>query len=119
MRLKYAYNFLGGSVPFCYRGIFSGLSNETVGTALYFHPAYHYYFPLLYRYARRLIGDNHAAFKLAAAVLRDQYSVDGLCASANLRSLLRVDLYNRCSFFNQSKIFDRPPIKLPLTGLFL
>jgi hypothetical protein len=90
-----------------------------MGTALYFHPGYHYYFPLLYRYARRLIFDDQAAFKFAAAVLRDQYSVDRLSASVNLRSLLRVDLYNRCSFFTQSKIFDRPPLKLPLTGLFL
>ncbi|MEP6677470.1 MAG: hypothetical protein ABJA78_20075 [Ferruginibacter sp.] len=119
MRLKHSHNFLGGSVPFCYRGIFSGLSNETVGTALYFHPLYHYYFPLLYRYARRLTAEDSTAFELAADVLKDQYAIDGVAVSANLRALLRVDLYNRCSFFNQSRVFDRPPLKLPITGLFL
>ncbi|MDN3654056.1 hypothetical protein QWZ08_00375 [Ferruginibacter paludis] len=35
MRLKPTYKFLGSGGPFCYRGIFSGLSNETVGAALY------------------------------------------------------------------------------------
>jgi hypothetical protein len=90
-----------------------------VGTALYFHPLYHYYFPLLFRYARRLTDGNRIAFELAAGVLRDQYAIDGLALSSNLRALLRVDLYNRCFFFNQSRVFDRPPLKLPITGLFL
>ena len=35
MRLKHTYNFLRSGCLFRYRGIFSGLSNETVGTALY------------------------------------------------------------------------------------
>ncbi|WP_301927819.1 hypothetical protein [Ferruginibacter sp.] len=35
MRLKPTYKFLRSGGPFCYRGIFSGLSNETVGAALY------------------------------------------------------------------------------------
>lgn len=42
MRLKHIYNFLRSGCLFRYRGIFSGLSNETVGTALYtfFHYSY-------------------------------------------------------------------------------
>ena len=35
MRLKLTYNFLGSGRLFRYRGIFSGLSNETMGTASY------------------------------------------------------------------------------------
>jgi hypothetical protein len=114
MRLKYLYNFLGGSAPFCYRGIFSGLSNETVGTALYFLPHYHYYFPLLYRYARSLVGDHGVAAAFAASAIRDQYRMDGLAASRDLRALLKLDIYNHCIYFNHSKLFDRSPLKLPL-----
>ena len=33
--MKQSYNFLGGSCLFFYRDIFSGLSNETTGTASY------------------------------------------------------------------------------------
>ncbi|HMJ48246.1 MAG TPA: hypothetical protein VK498_13015 [Ferruginibacter sp.] len=35
MRLKFSYNCLGSGCPFYYRDIFSGLSNEKVGTASY------------------------------------------------------------------------------------
>jgi hypothetical protein len=114
MRLKHSYNFLGGSVPFCYRGIFSGLSNETMGTALYFHPGYHYYFPLLYRYARSLTRDWRYAVRFALSVLKDQYEVDGLADSPGLRELLKLDVYNRCVYFNNSKALHRPHLKLPL-----
>jgi hypothetical protein len=114
MRLKHTYNFLGGGVPFCYRGIFSGLSNETVGTALYFHPGYHYYFPLLCRYARSLTRDWRFAIRFAVSALKEQYELDRLADAPGLRKLLKVDVYNRCVYFNQSKILDRSPLKLPL-----
>lgn len=115
MRLKLTYNFLGGSVPFYYRGIFSGLSNEKVGTALYSHPICLYYLPLLHRYARRLISNDAAAYKLATDVLKDQFAIDGLADSPYLRKLLKFDLHNRCICFVQFLVLDRPPIKVPLT----
>lgn len=37
MRFKPTYNFLGGGCLYCYRGIFSSLSNETVGAASYIY----------------------------------------------------------------------------------
>jgi hypothetical protein len=73
-----------------------------------------YYTPLLEHYARRLINDEREALILVNRVLENRYMVDGLVPSVNLREVLKFDLYLRCFYFNKSKIFDRPPVGIPL-----
>ena len=73
-----------------------------------------YFKPLLLRYARRLIHDATVAEQLVKQVLEDQYEIDGLAPSPRLRQILKTDLLNRCHYWKQAKIFDRPLIKVPL-----
>jgi hypothetical protein len=143
MRQKiHTYNFLRSGCSFCYRDIFSGLSNENLGTALYFciapsPPApftkftamkrlkHHsisaiaYYQPLLQRHAMRLINNKAAAEKITKEVLNDQYDLDKQEPSPQLQKVLLTEMRNRCFYYNQSKIFDRPLIKVPANLLFL
>ena len=136
MGLKLSYNFLRSGCSFCYWDIFSGLSNENLGTALYsrvasspFAPftkftimkllkhqpivAIAYYQPLLQRYSMRLIHNKAVAEKLTKDVLNDQYDLDKQEPSAHLRKVLLTDMRNRCFYYQQSIIFDRPLIKVP------
>ncbi len=71
----------------------------------------HYYLPLLKRYARCLTNDESASELLARKVLEDQYQIDGLAPSKKLRKVLKTDLLNRCIFWKQFIILDRPPVK--------
>ena len=71
------------------------------------------YYPLLQRYARRLIGNIAISEILAKQVLEDQYKLDGLAPAANLRLLLKTDLCQRCFYWRQSNIFDTLPVKVP------
>ena len=142
MRLKLSYNFLRSGCSFCYRDIFSGLSNENLGTALYsciapspsapftkfivmkrlqHHPtsAIAYYQPLLQGYAMRLIKNKIAAEKITREVLNSQYDLDKQKPSPHLQKVLLTDMRNRCFYYKQSKIFDRPLIKVPANLLFL
>lgn len=73
-----------------------------------------YYEPLLQRYARRIIKDAEVAASLVMEVLEDQYEIDKLAPSPRLRKILKTDLLNRCHYWKQSQIFDRPLIKVPL-----
>lgn len=73
-----------------------------------------YYYPLLQRFARRLIYNNAVAEILAKMVLDDQFKLDGLHPSGHLRQLLKSDLVNRCHYWRQSIVFDRGPEKLPV-----
>ena len=75
-----------------------------------------YYYPLLLRYATLLIEDHDEAEKIARKVLEDQYQVNGLAPSKFLRLVLKTDVLNRCLYFKQFQIFDRPPIKIPVGG---
>jgi hypothetical protein len=75
-----------------------------------------YYYPLLQRYARRLIHNIDVSELLAGLVLEDQYKLDGLAPAANLRLLLKTDLYQRCFYWRQSNIFDAPPVAVPPIG---
>lgn len=75
--------------------------------------AWLYYHPLLVRYARRIINDNEAAKILVKKVLADQYVLDGLQESAQLRDLLKTDTFHRCCCHTQMQVFDRSTIKLP------
>lgn len=73
-----------------------------------------YYEPLLQRYARRIINNTTLAAKLVRQVLEDQYEIDGLAPSKHLRQVLKTDVLNRCHFWKQAQIFDRPPVNVPL-----
>jgi hypothetical protein len=75
-----------------------------------------YYYPLLHRYARRLINNIAVSEILAKLVLEDQYKLDGLAPAADLRLLLKTDLYQRCFYWRQSNIFDAPPVAVPRYG---
>lgn len=78
-----------------------------------------YYYPLLLRYATIITGDRDEAEKIARKVLEDQYQVNGLAPSKLLRLVLKTDVLNRCFYFKQFQIFDRPPIKIPVGGYVL
>lgn len=73
-----------------------------------------YYKCLLQRYARRMIHDESVAEKLVKKALEDQYHIDELFPSENLRKILKFDVLNHCYYYKHSKIFDRPLIKTSL-----
>lgn len=98
-----------------YELILSGLSNETMTTAFLSNPSYCYYLPLLYRYVRLIIKQEEEAKQIAHSVLADQYDVDWLNPSKELRSILLADLRQRCFAFKHIAIFDRSPVKIPFT----
>ena len=74
-----------------------------------------HYIPLLERYARRLIKNEWEAIRLVNDVLKDQYQIDRLAPSDYFRQVLKFNVRMRCFYFNQSKIFDRPPIEFSLS----
>ncbi len=63
-----------------------------------------------------LIEDHDEAEKIARKVLEDHYHINGLAPSRFLRLVLKTDVLNRCLYFKQFQIFDRPPIKIPIGG---
>jgi hypothetical protein len=70
-----------------------------------------YYYPLLMRYATIVTGDHDEAEKIARTVLEDQYEINGLAPSKLLRMVLKTDVLNRCFYFKQYEIFNRPKVK--------
>jgi len=72
-----------------------------------------YYYPLLKRYAERLIANPEAADNIAKKVLQDQYELNGLVPAKHLRQVLKADVLNRCYYWEQAQIFVRPLIKVP------
>jgi len=72
-----------------------------------------YYYPLLKRYAERLIGNADAAENIAKKVLQDQYELNGLVPAKHLRQVLKTDVLNNCYYWEQAQIFARPLIKVP------
>ena len=74
----------------------------------------YYYSPLLERYARIQIRDQAVADRLVQEVLEDQYEIDRLAPSKELRNILKTDVRNRCHYYLQSKIFNRGVIKTPV-----
>ena len=74
--------------------------------------AFDYYGPLLERYARRLIKDEVVASILAKQVIADQYYIDGLMPSVNLRHILQFDIVSRCHCYLLALVFDHAPEKL-------
>jgi hypothetical protein len=75
--------------------------------------AVNYYYPLLKRYAERLIHNADAAESMARKVLQDQYDLNGLIPAKHLRQVLKTDVLNRCYYWEQAQIFVRPLIKVP------
>lgn len=75
--------------------------------------AVEYYYPLLKRYAQRLIANADAAESIARKVLQDQYDLNGLVPAKHLRQVLKTDVLNRCYYWEQAQIFVRPLIKVP------
>jgi hypothetical protein len=73
-----------------------------------------YYDLLLQRYARRLVHDEILAANIVQEVLECQYNFNSLVPSKHLRQVLKTDVLNNCYYHIQSKIFDRPVIKVPL-----
>jgi hypothetical protein len=73
-----------------------------------------YYQPLLERYARFILKDAEIAISLVKKVLEDQYEFNDFVPSTRLRKILKADLLYHCYYWQQSQIFDRPLIKVPL-----
>src|SRR5574340_1246840 len=71
-----------------------------------------YYDKLLQRYARRLVNDASAAAIIVKEVLEAQYDINGLVPAKHLRQVLKTDVLNRCYYWKQSQIFDRPPVRI-------
>jgi hypothetical protein len=80
----------------------------------YLREAVSYYQPLLERFARRLVEDDNLAANIVQEVLESQYNLNSLVPSKHLRQVLKTDVLNYCYYHIQAKIFDRPPIKVPL-----
>ena len=72
-----------------------------------------YYEPLLQRYATNLINNKDAAEKITKEVLNNQYDLDKEEPSPNLYKVLLTDMRNRCFYYEQSIVFDRPVLKVP------
>ncbi len=85
------------------------------GLPLSSNASYHYYFPLLLRYARRMVKEEEAAAAMAREVLEEAFASNGLAPHPGLRRLLQVALNYRCHYWIQARIFDRPVEKLPFT----
>ncbi len=75
--------------------------------------AVNYYYPLLKRYAERLIANANAAESIARKVLQYQYDLNGLVPAKHLRQVLKTEVMNRCYYWEQAQIFVRPLIKVP------
>lgn len=75
--------------------------------------AVEYYYPLLKRYAERLIANPGAAETIAKKVLQDQYELNGLVPAKHLRQVLKTDVLNHCYYWEQAQIFARPLINIP------
>ena len=125
MRLKHTYNFLGGGSLFCYRGIFSGLSNETMGTASYIHPVppmdasthqliatINTYQRLLHRYASIVVKNKLVASTIVEEVFL-QYSIKlNIIPPAAVRQYLRQYTLACCRqwlLVKNKALFQRKP----------
>jgi len=74
------------------------------------HALYRYYFPILQRYARRVVKEEDNAAALANEILQEQYELDAL-EGPLLRRRLKQALQLHCYYCLQSRIFDKPMVK--------
>ena len=123
MRLKPTYNFLGSGCLFCYRDIFSGLSNETVGAASYSFPpmdpsihqlvyAINAYQQLLIRYARRIVHNNLVADLITEEVFSKYSSEIKVIPPKDIRKFLHHSTKACCQEWLNAKkgtLFQRYP----------
>ena len=77
-----------------------------------------HYYCLLQRYARRLIHNEEAAAAIAAQALQDLLHTEGPVIDRRLRHFLKTDVHNRCHYWKQARIFDRPPVAVPVSKPF-
>ena len=107
MRLNWSYNFLGGGCLFCYRGIFSGLSNGTVGAASYIYlsmdSSVHQlvttvfrFQQLLLRYATYLVRNKLAAALIVEEVISEYCLSAKVIAPADTRTFLQISIRDKC-----------------------
>jgi hypothetical protein len=71
-----------------------------------------YYGNLLQRYARLLIHDAEIAAIIVKEVMEEQFDLNGLAPSKQLRQVLKTDVLNRCYYWKQSQIGNRPQAKV-------
>jgi hypothetical protein len=107
--MKQSYNFLGSSCLFCYRGIFSGLSNETqAGTASYYFTAMdsevlqliatvNRYQRILFRYASILVKNKLAASLIVEDVFNDYQAKVADIAASEIRLFLQTTTVTKCA----------------------
>jgi hypothetical protein len=74
------------------------------------HSLYRYYYPVLQRYARRIVKDDRDAATLANEVLQEQFELYGFEGTL-LRRRLKQALQLHCYYYLQARIFDKPMIK--------
>lgn len=58
-----------------------------------------YYYPLLQKFALRLIENDEIAAFIAQETLEAQYEINGLIPSEFLTIFLQTDLVNRCKIY--------------------
>lgn len=74
------------------------------------HSLYRYYYPILQRYARRIVKEEDDAAALANEILQEQFELYGF-ESALLRRRLKQALQLHCYYYLQARIFDKPMVK--------
>ncbi len=82
--------------------------------AFYESGLYHYYYPLLNRYARRKGLAMPVAHEVALQVVWDEYCAHGTATIKGLRHLLKKAVADNCICQQQLNIFNRPAVSLPL-----
>lgn len=58
-----------------------------------------YYYPLLKRFALKIVNNEEVASVIAQEVLEAQYELSGLMPSEFLSVFLKTDLINRCKIY--------------------
>lgn len=107
MRLNRSYNFLRGGCLFCYRGIFSGLSNETVGAASYTYLAMdpaiqqmistvNTFQQLLLRYVSLFIKNKLVAALIVEEVISEYCANARVIAPSDTRAFLHTCTLHKC-----------------------
>ena len=114
MKLNYPYNFLGSGSLFYYRGIFSGLSNEPMGSASYNHPAMdpsmhqviavvNCYQRVLHRYASRIVKNKLVASLIVEEVFKRYQNSIAIVPPEQVRAFLQQSTADCCRQWLRTK----------------
>ncbi len=76
--------------------------------AFYNSALYRFYYPLLWRYARRLTGNQARAQQIALHVLWGHYLIYAASSWEGERKLLHTSVLNHCIAATAQEIFNRP-----------